>query len=63
MSEEQQQAQRITDGLFLGPYQVAQDVTRLQQLGVTTVVSVLGEDQDFDKVESIDQPSPEKKAA
>ena len=50
MSEEQQQAQRITDGLYHGPYQVAQDVARLQQLGVTTVVSVLGEDQDFDKV-------------
>ena len=50
MGDVQQQAQRITDGLYLGPHQVAQNGAALEKLGITSVVSVLGEDQDFGDV-------------
>ena len=46
----QSEAQLITAGLYLGPHQVAQDSVTLAQLGVTRVMSVLGPDQDFDRV-------------
>ena len=46
----QHEAQLITDGLFLGPHQVAQSREALEGLQVNSVLSVLGENQDFDKV-------------
>ena len=46
----QKQAQLVTNGLYLGPLQIAQDETTLADLGITTVVSVLGSDQEYEKV-------------
>ena len=51
MGDPQKEAQLIPGSrLYLGPRQVAHDAQRLQQLGVTKVMSVLAEDQGFDQV-------------
>jgi protein-tyrosine phosphatase len=46
----QKEAQQITEGIFLGPHQIAQDAVELGRLGIDTVLSVLGPDQEFEKV-------------
>ena len=39
------EAQLVTEGLYLGPYQVAQDGEMLAKLAINSVMSVLGENQ------------------
>eukprot|EP01063_Lacrimia_lanifica_P003024 TRINITY_DN11630_c0_g1_i1.p1 TRINITY_DN11630_c0_g1~~TRINITY_DN11630_c0_g1_i1.p1 ORF type:complete len:207 (+),score=44.44 TRINITY_DN11630_c0_g1_i1:143-763(+) len=46
----QQDAQLVAEGVYLGPLVVAREEGKLAALGVTRVLSVLGEDQDFEHV-------------
>ena len=46
----QKEAQLISEGVYLGPLTIAKDYEALSKLGITNVLSILGPDQDFEKV-------------